>query len=63
VVEGEALANPDEDNGWTVLATTVSAEGGADGPEFAVYRHLRTRDPCIDGVSLPKKFKIHRHMN
>jgi hypothetical protein len=30
VVEVEGLANPEEDNGWTVLATTVSAEGGAD---------------------------------
>src|SRR5262249_12872548 len=26
VVEVEALANPEEDNGWTVLATTVSPE-------------------------------------
>jgi hypothetical protein len=26
VVEGEASTNPEEDNGWTVLATTVSAE-------------------------------------
>jgi transposase len=26
VVEVEALANPEEDNGWTVLATTVDAE-------------------------------------
>jgi transposase len=25
VVEAEALANPEQDNGWTVLATTVSA--------------------------------------
>jgi hypothetical protein len=32
-------------------------------PEFAVYRHLRTRDPCSDGVFLPTKLKIHRHMN
>ena len=32
-------------------------------PEFAVYRHLRTRDPCIDGISLPKKLKIHRYMH
>jgi 2-methylisocitrate lyase-like PEP mutase family enzyme len=32
-------------------------------PEFAVYRHLRTRDPCIDGVSLPKMLKIHRYMH
>ena len=32
-------------------------------PEFAVYRHLRTQTPCIDGVSLPKRLKIHRHMD
>jgi hypothetical protein len=31
-------------------------------PEFAVHRHLRTRNPCIDGVSFPKRLKIHRHM-
>jgi hypothetical protein len=31
VVEVEALTNPEADNGWTVLATTVSAAGGADG--------------------------------
>ena len=27
VVEVEALANPEEDNGWTVLATTVERGG------------------------------------
>jgi hypothetical protein len=32
-------------------------------PEFAVYRHLWTRDPCIDGISLPKKLTIHRYMH
>ena len=35
VVEVEALANPEEDNGWTVLATTVRAEalcGCRDSP-------------------------------
>jgi hypothetical protein len=32
-------------------------------PEFAVYRHLRTRDPYIDGISLPKKLKMHRYMH
>jgi hypothetical protein len=32
-------------------------------PEFAVHRHLRTRNPCIDGVSFPKRLKIHRYMN
>jgi hypothetical protein len=26
VVEVEALANAEEDNGWTVLATTIDAE-------------------------------------
>jgi hypothetical protein len=30
--------------------------------EFAVDRHLRTRNPCIDGAYLPKKLKIHRYM-
>jgi transposase len=42
VVEGEALANPDEDNGWTVLATTVSAEGGADGEILQAYQDQNT---------------------
>jgi type IV secretory pathway TrbL component len=32
-------------------------------PEFAVYRHLRTRNPCIDGASLPKRLTIHRYMH
>jgi hypothetical protein len=31
LVEGEAWANAEEAKGWTVLATTVSAEDGADG--------------------------------
>jgi hypothetical protein len=30
VVEGEALGHPEEDHGWTVLATTVSPEVGPD---------------------------------
>jgi hypothetical protein len=32
-------------------------------PEFAVYRYLRTRNPCIDGAYLPKRSQIHRYMN
>ena len=32
-------------------------------PEFAVYRHLRTRNPWIDGAYLPKRLQIHRYMN
>jgi len=42
VVEGEALANVEEDNGWTVLATTVSAEAGADGEILQAYQDQTT---------------------
>ena len=42
VVEGEALANPEEENGWTVLATTVSAEGGTDGEILQAYQDQNT---------------------
>ena len=42
VVEVEALTNPEEDNGWTVLATTVSAEGGADGEILEAYQDHNT---------------------
>jgi transposase len=42
VVEVEALPNPEEDNGWTVLATTVSAEGGADGEILEAYQDQNT---------------------
>ena len=42
VVEVEALANAEEDNGWTVLATTVSAEDGADGEIIQAYQDQNT---------------------
>jgi transposase len=42
VVEVEALANPEEDNGWTVLATTVSAEDGADVEILQAYQDQNT---------------------
>jgi len=42
VGEGEALTNPEADNGWTVLATTVSAEGGADGEILEAYQDQNT---------------------
>jgi transposase len=42
VVEVEALANPEEDNGWTVLATTVSAEGCADTELLQAYQDQNT---------------------
>ena len=42
VVEVEALANLEEDNGWTVLATTVSAEGCADVEILQAYQDQNT---------------------
>jgi transposase len=42
VVEVETLANPDEDNGWTVLATTISAEGGTDVEILEAYQDQNT---------------------
>ena len=42
VVEVEALANAEEDNGWTVLATTVSAEGCGDGEVLQTYQDQTT---------------------
>jgi transposase len=42
VVEVEALANAEEDNGWTVLATTVSAEDGADVEILQAYQDQNT---------------------
>jgi hypothetical protein len=42
VVEVEALAHPEEDNGWTVLATTVSAEVGPDAEIVQAYQEQHT---------------------
>jgi transposase len=42
VVEVEALAHPEADNGWTVLATTVSAEGCADAELLRAYQDQNT---------------------
>ena len=41
-VEIEALSNSEEDNGWTVLATTVSAETCADAAILQVYQEQNT---------------------
>jgi len=38
----EALSNSAEDNGWTVLATTVSAETCADADSLQVYQEQNT---------------------
>jgi transposase len=42
VVEVEIWANPEEDNGWTVLATTVSAEGCMDVEILQAYQDQNT---------------------
>jgi len=42
VVEVEGLANPEEDNGWTVLATTVSAEVCPDAEILQAYQEQHT---------------------
>ena len=42
MVEVEALAKAEEDKGWTVLATTVSAEDGADGEILQAYQAQNT---------------------
>ena len=41
-VEVEALANAEEDNGWVVLATTVSAEACADAEILRAYQDQNT---------------------
>src|SRR5262249_37634356 len=38
----EALSNAEEDNGWTVLATTVSAATGADAEILRGYQEQNT---------------------
>jgi transposase len=42
VVEVEALANPEEDNGWTVLATTVSSTVSTDAEILQAYQEQHT---------------------
>ena len=42
MVEVEALANPEEDNGWTVLATTVATEVCPDAEILQAYQEQNT---------------------
>jgi Transposase DDE domain len=42
VVEVESLPNAEEDNGWTVLATTVSSETGTDTEILQAYQEQHT---------------------
>jgi hypothetical protein len=53
-VEIEALANPEEDNGWTVLATTVSGESGADVEILQAYQdQITTVEPGFRWIKNP----------
>ena len=50
----EALANPEEDNGWTVLATTVRAEGSADAELLQASQDQNTTvDPGLRWIKNP----------
>jgi hypothetical protein len=52
------------DDVWPILQQRLDAYYPAKPkPEFAVYRHLRTRKPCMEGVSLQKRLQIHRYMH
>ncbi len=42
VVEVEVLSHPEEDNGWTVLATTVPPEAGTDTEILQAYQDQTT---------------------
>src|SRR5262249_32269291 len=54
VVEGEALANAEEENGWTVLATTVSGESGAHAEILQAYQdQTPTVEPGFRGIKNP----------
>src|SRR5205085_11223199 len=42
VIEVEALANPEEDKGWTVLASTIDAGGWPDVDILQAYQDQNT---------------------
>jgi len=54
VVEVEALAHPEEDNGWTVLATTVDTEGCPDADILQAYQDQNTTvEPGLRWIKNP----------
>jgi len=53
-VELEALPHPEEENGWTVLATTVSAEACADAEILQAYQEQHiTVEPGFRWIKNP----------
>jgi transposase len=54
VVEAERLPNPEEDNGWTVLATTLSAEACPDAEVLQAYHEQHTSvEPSFRWIKNP----------
>jgi hypothetical protein len=53
-VEAERLANPEEDNGWTVLATTVSAQACTAAEVLQAYQEPHTTvEPGLRWIKNP----------
>ena len=54
MVEVEALAKPEEDSGWTVLAPTVSAAPCTDAEVLQAYQeHHTTVEPGFRWIKHP----------
>jgi transposase len=54
VVEVEVLSHPEEDNGWTVLATTVPPEEGTDTEILQAYQgQITTVEPGFRWIKNP----------
>jgi transposase len=54
VVEVERLSNPEEDNGWTVLATTLSADACTDAEVLQAYQEQHiTVEPGFRWIKNP----------
>jgi transposase len=54
MVEVESLPNPEEDNGWTVLATTVSADTCPDAEVLQAYQEQHiTVEPGFRWIKNP----------
>ena len=52
--QSETLDKPDEDKGWTVLATTVSAEACTDAEILQAYQEQHTTvEPGFRGIKNP----------
>jgi transposase len=54
IVESEVLGSPAEEHGWTVLATTVSAEEGSDAEILHAYQEQHTTvEPGLRWIKNP----------